>query len=224
MTISAEDRTKKARATKAANSRLTVRDSKQEQRALVKVVGSRMREARDMSGLSQQQAAIKLGYSNSSKLAKIEGASDTDSVPLLTIMRAAKLYQVSIDFLFGVADDWERDPRLAREREIGTWLRDAMEKTTAAQINHLVRLQTMIDTSETATIEVLNSMEEANAAMDRFRDMNPCYEDLIGGAKLEAAINRAGELARRARAQVNRVRGTLRAASSGDTKQLDLAF
>lgn len=224
MSVTGEERTGAARATKVAKGRLAVRDSKQDQRALVKTIGGRMREARELSGLSQQEAAKELGYANSSKLAKIEGATDTDSVPLLTILRAAKLYQVSIDFLFGVSDDWERDPRLAREREIGTWLRDAMQKTTAAQIAHLMRLQSMIESSETATIEVLTSMEEASKAMNRFRDMNPCYEDLIGGARLEASITRANELAQRAKAQINRVRGTLRAGSASDTKQLDLSL
>lgn len=224
MTISGHDRTEQARATKVANRKLAVRDNKQEQSALVRIIGVRMREARDLSGLSQQEAAKGLGYANSSKLAKIEGATDTNSAPLLTILRAAKLYQVSVDFLFGISDDWERDPRLAREREIGTWLRDQTQKTITAQMTHLLRLQQMIEASETASLEAMSSMEEVGKAMDRFRDMNPSFDDLIGGARMQSAITRATELAQRSMAQVKRARGTLRSAGSNDTKQLDLAL
>ena len=78
----------------AANTRM-------EQAAAVKTIGARMRQARELCNLSQSAAAKRLGYSNSSKLSKVEGATDTNSVPLWLILRAAKVYEVSIDFLFG---------------------------------------------------------------------------------------------------------------------------
>ena len=41
--------------------------------ALSKTIGARLRQARDLCGYSQMKAAELLGYSNSSRLAKIEG-------------------------------------------------------------------------------------------------------------------------------------------------------
>lgn len=59
--------------------------------ALTKTIGARMKEARELAGISQSDAARRLGYKNSAKLSKIENASDGYPVPILTIWRAAML-------------------------------------------------------------------------------------------------------------------------------------
>ena len=99
-----------------------------EQAAIVKTIGTRMRQAREMCNLSQSAAAKRLGYANSSKLSKVENATDTNSVPLWLILRAAKAYEVSVDYLFGATDDWEISARMTQEREVSPWLWDAMER------------------------------------------------------------------------------------------------
>ncbi len=71
--------------------------SRQEQAVLAKAVGARMREARELAGMSQIYAAKQLGYSNSSKLAKIEGGKDSSQIPMWVIKRSARLYDASID-------------------------------------------------------------------------------------------------------------------------------
>ena len=88
----------------------------------MKTIGARLREARELCNMSQQRAAEALGYSNSSKLAKIEGATDTNSVPLYLIPKAATLYDVSTDFLFGLTEDWERGEGGLEDRESFGWL------------------------------------------------------------------------------------------------------
>lgn len=71
-----------------------------EQVAAGETIGARMREARELCNMSQSAAARRLGYSNPSKLSKVEGATDTNSVPLWLIVRAASVYEVSIDYLW----------------------------------------------------------------------------------------------------------------------------
>jgi transcriptional regulator with XRE-family HTH domain len=87
------------------------------QTEIVKTFGARMVEARELCGYSQKKAAKLLGYRNSSKLAKIEAASDTNSVPLWLIPKAAEVYEVSIDYLFGVSACWQREPIAAQEKD-----------------------------------------------------------------------------------------------------------
>ena len=65
--------------------------TRQEQAAAVKTIGARMRQARELCNLSQSAAARRLGYANPSKLSKVELATDTNSVPLWLIVRAARV-------------------------------------------------------------------------------------------------------------------------------------
>ncbi|NOR71261.1 MAG: helix-turn-helix domain-containing protein, partial [Methylomarinum sp.] len=73
-----------------------------------------MAEARMLCGYTQRKAARLLGYSNSSKLAKIENSSDTDSVPFMLIHKASNVYNVSMDYLYGLSTVYERDTVLAQ--------------------------------------------------------------------------------------------------------------
>ena len=70
-------------------------------------VYKRQRQARELCNLSQSVAAKRLGYLTSAKLSKVEAAADTNSVPLWLIHRAASIYDVSTEFLFGFTDDFE---------------------------------------------------------------------------------------------------------------------
>lgn len=159
--------------------------AKSEQTRVVKIFGGRMREARvDICGYSQITAARLLGYSNSSKLAKIEKASDTNSIPLWLITRAAKVYDVSIDFLLGLSDDFERDPVIAQEREIGRWVHEHWEMARRAEVNAIRILANKVLTLERAVVHAMSRSAENMGALDKLRALNPEFDELKGGAKL----------------------------------------
>ncbi|MBL1266141.1 helix-turn-helix domain-containing protein, partial [Methylomicrobium sp. RS1] len=103
------------------------------QAEIVKTFGARMVQARELCGFSQKKAAKLLGYGNSSKLAKIEGATDTNSVPLWLIPKAAEVYEVSIDYLFGVSECWQREPIAAQEQHVEKWLEIHWKQVQAVQ-------------------------------------------------------------------------------------------
>ena len=123
-----------------------------EQAAVVKTIGARMREARELCNMSQSAAARRLGYSNPSKLSKVEGATDTNSVPLWLIVRAASVYEVSIDYLFGCSDDWEAGSRMTQERETSAWLFDTWEKARRRDMETLRKLHNKVEAMEEAIV------------------------------------------------------------------------
>lgn len=200
----------------AANTRM-------EQAAAVKTIGARMRQARELCNLSQSAAAKRLGYSNSSKLSKVEGATDTNSVPLWLILRAAKVYEVSIDFLFGVTDDWEVGARMSIERETSAWLFDTWEKARQRDMAALKKLHDKVEAMGEAVAQMLTTTDDAGAALARFIELNPGFEDMPGGARLLSTVGRATGAAKGAKAKMTRFRLECSIAAA-DTNQLSLTI
>jgi transcriptional regulator with XRE-family HTH domain len=155
-----------------------------DQAIVVKTIGERLRVARELCGYSQQKAAKLLGYSNSSKLAKIEAASDTNSVPLWLIPKAAEVYQVSIDYLFGVSDNWERDPIISQEQQIGQWLEARWQQVQEAQDRAFKVLRDKQAELSAAIDRTQRRSKENLACVEQVRQNNKVFDDLRGGAKL----------------------------------------
>jgi transcriptional regulator with XRE-family HTH domain len=155
-----------------------------DQSLIVKTIGARMAAARELNGFSQQKAAQLLGYANSSKLAKIEAASDTNSVPLWLISKAAEVYQVSIDFLFGISDDWERDPVIAQEKQIEDWLASQWQYVKDAQDHAFKALHAKQVELSAAIDRTLRRSKENLECVERVRQNNKGFDNLRGGAKL----------------------------------------
>ncbi|MFK5950339.1 MAG: hypothetical protein QM500_16395 [Methylococcales bacterium] len=167
---------------------------KKEQLELVKVIGVRMVEARKLCGLTQINAAKLLGYSNSSKLAKIENASDTDSVPFMLIHKASGVYKVSMDFLYGVTDVYERDPVLAQQKQIEQWLfnqystiREDESKQLKTVLKRVVDLEGVAANSAKRAVKNIETLE-------RMIVINPeCENNLKGLAKLQRLLIETAE-------------------------------
>lgn len=198
-------------------------NTRMEQAAAVRTIGARMRQARELCNLSQSAAAKRLGYSNSSKLSKVEGATDTNSVPLWLILRAAKVYDVSVDFLFGVNDDWETGARMTQEREVSSWLWEAMEKARLRDVATLRKLHDKLEVVGESTVTMLDATGDAAAALTRFIELNPGFEDMPGGARLMSSVGRANGAAKGAKVKLERFRMECKLAAA-DSPQLSLAL
>lgn len=194
-----------------------------EQAAVVKTIGSRMREARELCNMSQSAAAKRLGYSNPSKLSKVEGATDTNSVPLWLIVRAASVYEVSIDYLFGCSDDWEAGSRMTQERETSAWLFDTWEKARRRDMETLRKLHNKVEAMEEAIATMLAASDDTGAALERFIELNPEFEDMKAGSRLTGSIGRAADAAKNAKARMTRFRLECSIAAA-DTNQLSLTI
>ena len=165
-----------------------------EQKKLIKIVGQRMIMARELNGFSQKKAANLLGYKNSSKLSKIEKASDTNSVPFMLVHKASRVYKVSMDFLYGDSDEWERNPIEAQKSQVEQWLFHEFyiaQKEEAYRMNNVFKrvteLEQIISKSAARAIENVKTLE-------RMIVINPgCEDDLKLLAKLQRLLIETAE-------------------------------
>lgn len=179
--------------------------TRKEQAAVVRTIGERMRYARELCNLSQSAAAKRLGYANPSKLSKVEAATDTNSVPLWLIRKAAEVYEVSVDFLFGFTDDWEVGARMTQEREVSAWLARAWNDGRERDLLALKQLNDRMCVLREAITVAIAMSREANAALDRFIELNPEFvEDMRGGNRLLNAVKNANAAAEQAKARLTK--------------------
>lgn len=197
-------------------------DAKKEQAALVKTIGERLKDARELCNLSQQSAAQKLGYRNSSKLAKVERATDTNSVPLWLIMRAAKLYEVSVDYLFGLNEDWEKSARLTIERQTGLWLHEQWEILRRRDLAVLQSLYARTEILDEVVAEQLMLTKELKEALNSFRYLNPDFDDYRGGNRLVSVSEKIQDAILKAESKLKRFRQECRIANAQSNLQLKL--
>jgi transcriptional regulator with XRE-family HTH domain len=179
-----------------------VLSGKHEQAALVRTIGERMRQAREMSNLSQSEAARQFGYANPSKLSKIEAAIDTNSVPLWAILAAAKLYQVSVDFLFGITDDWETGV----PRGTQPWLLNAWQKMRERDLRILDRVHAEVVTVSTATADLVAAVVSIGEALSIYRTRNEGFDDSPASSLLTHRLAKLEACARNAEAGLKRFR------------------
>ena len=177
-------------------------DPKQDQAILVQTIGARMREARELCNMSQSAAAKRLGYSNPSMLSKVEWATDSNSVPLWLIVRASKLFDVSMDFLFGTSDDWET----GLQRPVQGWLLDTWQAARVRDLAELEKLHRRVTAISRLLPTVAEESERTAEAIERFAELNPEFEEMRGSARLAAAAENLIRHAAKANSTIQRFR------------------
>ncbi len=177
-------------------------DPKRDQACLVQTIGARMREARELCDMSQSVAAKRLGYSTPSMLSMVEWATDRNSVPLWLIVRAAKLYDVSIDFLFGATDDFE----VGLQRGVQTWLIGEWEKSRIEDMKALEKLHRRVAAVSALLPVIADESERTAEAIERFAEINPGFDDMRGSARLAAAAENLVRHAAKANSTAQRFR------------------
>ena len=179
--------------------------ARHESAELIRTIGDRLRQARELSNLSQQAAAKLLGYQNSSKLSKIERSTNSRTVPLWLIMRASKLYEVSTDFLFGLSEDWDTGVRMTRERETSAWLFDQWEKSRERDMRTIRMLNDRLETIDGAIATTIGQVFEIEDGFNKFAHLNEkAFMEMRGGARLKSAIEKGVAAASESRARMKR--------------------
>ncbi|OQK17249.1 hypothetical protein AU255_04985 [Methyloprofundus sedimenti] len=158
--------------------------------AMLTIVGSRLMEARKLCKLNRKQAADLLGVEEF-YLGRLENGLDVDCVPLELIKRAAEVFDVSIDYLFGITDDWERDPVVCYERVVGQWMYEEFKNQLLSQAVQQQKLLRKIDSIDYLVKKSIISLENIFKSLDRFRELNPEFDtDMRGGASLVHAVEK----------------------------------
>lgn len=182
-------------------------DTRHEQAAVVKAIGARMRQARELCNMQSADAARRLGL-KPAKLTQTESAVDMSSVPIWLIRRAALLYDVSFAFLFGETDDFEQEDLHA---EVQAWLVDTWQAHRVKQLQELDLLHRRIAAFAQLIHAVADESRRTAEAIHRFAELNPTFEDMRGSARLMSAADNLSQHAQGAETALKRFRASLKA-------------
>lgn len=155
-----------------------------------KIIGERLKKAREeLCCLSQGKAAVLIGVSQV-KLSKYEHCTDGSIPTIDIIIKAAKIYNVSADYLLGLTDDFETDIDIRNEREIGAWIYEQLEHDKVSQMNVMRTIHNKILTIGNAINESISESIEIKKALDKVRERNPSFDDEIkSGATLVRVVD-----------------------------------
>lgn len=164
--------------------------------------GRRFAHARELNGLNQIEAAKKLGYANSAPLCKVESGCSPAS--RLMIRRAAQAYGVSADFLLGLSDYPERDPRTVEQIAIYRGIKDAIERSARS-----IAEQSIVNAAETVPLklrlaELIEAVKKVVDTLNEVRNKTDFDESVAGGARLVRTVSTLASAARAASKYLHR--------------------
>ncbi|NDI85107.1 helix-turn-helix domain-containing protein [Undibacterium crateris] len=154
------------------------------------VVRKRLIHARNLNRLDQIEASQLLGYKNSSALSKVE--SGFAKIPKDFLIKAAKAYGVSMDYLMGLHDEPERDPETAERMAILRAVREQIAAQNDRMVTVLLANAADMTPMQGYMSSLLTSMNKCFLAFDTVCRRNSQFEeDVIAGSTLQSAIDEA---------------------------------
>lgn len=168
-----------------------------------RIVGRRLKLARELNGWTQEVAAAKLDYVSSTQLSLAE--KGTRLPPIVKLIKAAEVFGVSIDYILGICDEPERDPRAAERQAALRHVSGVMEATSRTIVTAVLTHQSVAP-SVSATKKLAALADNAIKAVENLRASNLAVFDaeLRGAAtvlrtieELQAAVQQAKDLINR---------------------------
>ncbi len=95
------------------------------QRDIMRIIGERIGLAVQWSGLDGEEIARRIGHANGTQLSL--WVAGERMPPLLPLMSIGVVCSVSVDFLLGLTDEPERDPKEAARRQVLAMMRERVE-------------------------------------------------------------------------------------------------
>jgi len=158
--------------------------------AQTKTIGHRLREARSESGLTMYKAAKQIGVTTS-QLCNYEITLGSYPIPKWVVAWAASVYGVSVDFLFGSNEDWERCADARRDRDSLSFIQRRHLEMDCQRISEQIRLQDRLELISETVTKLPGSIHEIHDALARFIELNPEFLDMPGGSSLVRSIESA---------------------------------
>jgi DNA-binding XRE family transcriptional regulator len=164
----------------------------------IRVLSAKMRESRELCGFTQKVAAELLGVAVSDLFA-MELGSNIGSIPSWIIKRAAETYRVPTDFLFGLIDNWDvDDPEVRGERDFLSSMQHLHIEHYSKVISEQIRQDNRLKALNTAVAAFGMAVQHIGEVFGRFRELNPHFDDMLGGASVVHQIELAEELGQHA--------------------------
>lgn len=175
-----------------------------------RAIGRRLREAREINGMTLTDAAQALGYTQPVHLSYWE--TGTRMAPFERLIQLAKLYGTTMDFLCGLQDDSDRDPAAATSRAVAGLVSASVDKIVRSLTQHNVELVRGMLPGSGEAQRMAGLALEASKALTRMRELNPGFDErLRGGAQFVAkfdALHQTAMAYSAAVARANRVMQT----------------
>jgi transcriptional regulator with XRE-family HTH domain len=174
--------------------------------AVIRTIGSRFRAARELCALRVQKAAKMLGI-EAAQLSAIENSTDVESLPLALILKAAKTYDVSIDYLFGLsAIEWEVCPEAVLQREWGSGVRDFFIEELARLGVEVMAQQGRLEALTSTVLQLLPAVAEVCESLESFQKRNAGFDEMAGGNQLLYRVKKARQFGNIAKRRLVRVK------------------
>lgn len=155
------------------------------------IVRERMVSARVMNGLTAVEAAVRLGYANSTQLSQIESGERKVPNDWQFLLRMSRAYSVSVDYLLGVSPHPERDPVASESFAMLRGFEELLGAQAAAMTTAFVRFGAEREAARIDLQSIVGAAETVGVALSRLRELVPEFdEDWRGTATLVAAVER----------------------------------
>jgi len=176
--------------------------------AVLKQVGSKLREARELLGteMTLKRAAVLLGTSK--QILEALEAGRVNNCPVRLIKKASEVYDVSCDYLFGFTSDFECDPAIQFERQMGLGLHNAYMYELAKFIVDHQKQQVRQDALSSVVREMLTAASDIAETVERFQKLNNRFEEMPCGSQLIHRTRVLRKLASEARNRLKNVRSS----------------
>lgn len=149
-----------------------------------RMIAARFKLARELSGLTEANAVIRMGLRNPKVISQIENLHRLPTIHF--VIRASNAYGVSADYLLGLSDDDDSSSGVATRAAI---MRQN-EKMVGMFANILSK--TSYDYARTVGDGAIKQIVLANEALhlkfNRFCELNPQFLDMRGGAPVQELI------------------------------------
>jgi hypothetical protein len=159
--------------------------------ALAKLIGKRMRAARMAANIGEEEAGKIIGHKGATQICLCE--SGERILPVLSLVKLADKYGVSMDYALGRIDDPLADPFETNQGAIARTVANGVE-SCFRQFSASVATYTVASLEERRKDmhdirRITERAQEVKDALERFASLNPEFEeDMRGGARLVASI------------------------------------
>jgi transcriptional regulator with XRE-family HTH domain len=168
---------------------------------LRKLVGARLRSARILAGMDQIESAQAVGFKAATQLCEAETGKRMFQIEKLVLF--ARLYDVSLDYLFGVVDD-PHDPHESIEARLVKSFLDryaaaAKELASALAEDHIQAARAAMNEGASHFLRMAQQAVEIELSLLKLRKLNPHLDDEAKGlATLMMKVEAHADMGRKA--------------------------